>query len=69
MADKHGKTAFLQAAKAVFWSFLGIRRRAQHAEDLAKLGPVPIIIAGLAGAVVFVLVLVALAHFIVGQAT
>ena len=36
-----------QVAKAVFWSFLGIRRRAAHEHDAVTLKPVQVIVAGL----------------------
>ena len=58
----------LQVAKAVFWSFLGIRSRAGHEQDLAQLKPAQVIIAGLIGAAIFVLSLVLLVKFIVGRA-
>ena len=58
----------LQVAKAVFWSFLGIRRRAEHESDAAQLKPAQVIIAGLIGAAIFVLSLVLLVKFIVGRA-
>lgn len=45
----------LQAALAVFWSFFGIRKRRDYDADAASLKPVQVIIAGLIGAVVFVL--------------
>ena len=55
-----------QVAKAVFWSFLGIRRRAAHEHDAVTLKPVQVIVAGLIGAVIFVLSLVALVKVITG---
>ena len=54
----------LQVAKAVFWSFLGIRRRAEYEKDAVQLKPVQVIVAGLIGAIIFVLSLVALVYFI-----
>jgi hypothetical protein len=66
--DSERKTASpLQVAKAVFWSFLGIRRRAGHEKDVAQLKPVQVVIAGLVGALIFVLTLVLLVKFIVGS--
>jgi hypothetical protein len=56
----------LQVAKAVFWSFLGIRRRTEYESDLVRLKPVQVIVAGLIGAAIFVLSLVLLVRFIVG---
>ena len=57
-----------QVAKAVFWSFLGIRRRAEHESDATQLKPAQVIIAGLIGAAILVLSLVLLVKFIVGRA-
>jgi hypothetical protein len=54
----------LEVAKAVFWSFLGIRKRAAHEKDAVTLRPVQVIIAGLIGAVIFVLSLIMLVRFI-----
>ena len=58
----------LQVAKAVFWSFLGVRKRAEHERDLAQLRPLQVVVAGLVGALIFVLSLVLLVKFIVGMA-
>jgi len=58
----------LQLAKAVFWSFLGIRRRAEHDSDVTQLKPAQVVIAGLIGAAIFVLSLILLVRFIVGRA-
>jgi DUF2970 family protein len=58
----------LQVAKAVFWSFLGVRKRAEHEKDVAQIKPVQVVIAGLIGAAIFVLSLVLLVKFIIGRA-
>ena len=58
----------LQVAKAVFWSFFGVRRRAEHEKDLARIKPVQVVIAGLIGAAIFVASLVLLVKFIIGRA-
>ena len=69
MADPEMKTASpLQVAKAVFWSFFGVRRRAEHEKDLARITPVQVVIAGVIGAAIFVLSLVLLVKFIIGRA-
>ena len=36
----------LQTFRAVAWSFFGIRRSADHAQDMQKLNPVHVIVAG-----------------------
>ena len=48
----------LQVAKAVFWSFFGVRRSKDHDADAASLTPVQVIVAGIIGAAVFVFVLI-----------
>jgi hypothetical protein len=58
----------LQAAKAVLSAFLGIRKRAGHEKDLARLKPAQVVVAGLVGALIFVLSLVFLVKFIIGRA-
>jgi hypothetical protein len=45
------------AFKAVFWSFFGVRRRADYEADAQKLKPQHVIAAGLVSAAAFVLVL------------
>ncbi|HZN27647.1 MAG TPA: DUF2970 domain-containing protein [Burkholderiales bacterium] len=51
-------------AKAVFWSFLGIRKRSAHEKDAVTIKPAQVIVAGLIGAVIFVLSLVMLVRFV-----
>ena len=62
--QKPVKATPLQVAKAVFWSFFGIRRRAEYEKDAVTLTPVQVIVAGIIGAIIFVLSLVTLVHFI-----
>ncbi len=57
----------LQTFKAVAWSFFGIRRSADHAQDMQKLNPVHLVIAGLVSAALFVLALVLLVRWVVGS--
>jgi hypothetical protein len=58
------KASPLDVAKAVFWSFLGIRKRAAHEQDFVTLKPMQIIVAGIIGAVLLVLGIVTLVRFI-----
>ena len=55
----------LQVAKAVFWSFFGIRRRAEYEKDAVALKPAQVIVAGIIGAILLVLSLVTLVQFII----
>ncbi len=54
----------LQVARAVLWSFFGIRRRADYDKDAVSLTLAQVIVAGIIGAIIFVLSLVTLVHFI-----
>jgi hypothetical protein len=62
--DKRRDAGPLDVAKAVFWSFLGIRKRAAHEKDFVTLKPLQVIIAGIIGAVIFVVCLVLLVRYI-----
>ena len=61
------KGSFIQTLRAVGWSFFGVRRSADYAQDVAKLNPVHVIIAGVIGAAMFVLALVLLVQWVVGS--
>jgi hypothetical protein len=52
--DKAARAGFLSALLAVFWSFLGIRRRKDYESDAAKLSMGQVVVAGLIGGVIFV---------------
>jgi hypothetical protein len=61
------KASLLQVAKAVFWSFLGIRKRRDYETDSVELKPQQVIVAGLIGAAVLVLSLILLVRFVIGK--
>ena len=63
---EHGGT-FLQTVGAVAWSFFGVRRSADLERDVRRLNPVHVVIAGVAGAALFVVVLVLLVKWVVGS--
>jgi len=54
----------LVVARAVFWSFFGVRRRAGLESDTASITPLQAIIGGLIGAALLVACLLALAIFV-----
>jgi DUF2970 family protein len=66
--NEQRKASPLEVAKAVLWSFLGIRKRAAHESDIARLKPVQVIVAGIVGAIVFVAGLILIARFVVSRA-
>ena len=47
----------IDAFKAVFWSFFGVRKREDYAADMQRLKPHHVIAAGLVSAFVFVMIL------------
>jgi len=59
--------SFLQTARAVAWSFFGVRRSADYAQDVQKLNPVHVVIAGVIGALLFIAALVLLVRWVVGS--
>ncbi|OZA29523.1 MAG: hypothetical protein B7X91_01340 [Hydrogenophilales bacterium 17-64-11] len=61
MADR----GHLKAALAVFWSFFGVRKRRDYDADAQNLSPAQIVVAGLAGGVVFVLMVLLAVYLIV----
>jgi hypothetical protein len=61
------KGSILRTAKAVLWSFAGLRSRGDYEKDIEQLNPVHIVIAGLVGVVFFVGSLIILATWVVGR--
>jgi hypothetical protein len=55
MAERRG--SLWQAARAVFWSFFGVRKKLHYEQDAVRLTPVQVIVMGLASAALFVLAL------------
>jgi hypothetical protein len=55
-------------AKAVFWSFFGIRRKQDYEADAVRLTLVQVIVAGLIGAALLVTVLLVLVRIIINSA-
>jgi hypothetical protein len=62
------KAGPLTVAKAVFWSFLGIRKGRDHDSDMVRITPVQAIIAGLIGAALFVGTLVLVVKLVLSSA-
>ena len=59
--------SFLQTMRAVAWSFFGVRRGKDYEKDVAQLNPVHVVIAGVLGALVFVLLIVLLVQWVIGS--
>ncbi|MCY4743590.1 DUF2970 domain-containing protein [Pelomonas sp. UHG3] len=68
LKDAVGRKASIgQTISAVAWSFFGVRRGRDHENDMAKLNPVHVIIAGVLGAALFVLVLVLVVRWVISS--
>ncbi len=62
----HRRKATLgQTARAVFWSFFGVRKRAHYEADASQLNPVHVIVMGVIGAAIFVAVLILIVRWVV----
>jgi hypothetical protein len=61
------KASLRQTFSAVAWSFFGVRRSSDFAQDAQKLNPVHVVLAGLAGAALFVLAVVLLVRWVVSS--
>jgi hypothetical protein len=64
-AETPNKGGFLKLVKAVFWSFFGVRRRADLESDAAQLKPLHLIAAGVIGAALFIVVLLLVVRAVV----
>ena len=60
-------STFLQTARAVAWSFFGVRRAVDLERDAQRLNPVHVVVGGVLGAVLFVAALVWLVRWVVGS--
>lgn len=61
------KASFVATMKAVFWSFLGIRKKNDYEQDAAQLNPVHVVIAGIIGALIFIAVLIMIVKHVVAK--
>jgi hypothetical protein len=59
--------SFWQTLKAVGWSFFGVRKSSGYAQDVAKINPIHVIVAGVLAAVVFVVGLVLLVNWVISS--
>ena len=58
------KSSLLRTIKMVAWSFIGLRKGSEF-EQYIKMNPLHIVAVGIAGAILFVLALVALVNWVV----
>ena len=61
------KASFRQTMRAVAWSFFGIRKGSEYENDVHRLNPVHVIIAGIIGAALFVTALIVLVNWVLAS--
>ena len=61
------KGSFLQTMKAVAWSFFGVRKSGEFEKDVSQLNPVHVVIAGVIGAILFIVVLLLLVNWVLSS--
>lgn len=52
------RATFAEVARAVFWSFFGVRKIKDYESDSVSISPLQVVVAGIIGAGLFVLTLV-----------
>jgi len=61
------KGSLWRSMRAVAWSFFGVRRSKGYEDDISKLNPLHVVIAGVIGGALFVLALVLLVRWVLGS--
>jgi hypothetical protein len=61
------KGSFLGTMRAVAWSFFGVRKASAYEQDVQQLNPIHVIVAGLLGAALFVVGLVAVVRWVLAS--
>ncbi len=61
------KGSFLQTMGAVAWSFFGVRKSGAFEKDVSQLNPVHLVIAGVIGAVLFIIALLVLVNWVLAS--
>ena len=61
------KGSFPQTMKAVAWSFFGVRKSSDYEKDVSQLNPVHVVIAGVLGAVLFIIALLTLVDWVLSS--
>jgi hypothetical protein len=60
------KGSFMKTVKAVLWSFFGVRKRRDLEADATQLNPLHVLLVALLAAALFIGVLIAIVHAVVG---
>jgi hypothetical protein len=65
--EQQKKMSFAATLGAVFWSFIGLRRRSDYEKDVTGLNPLYVIVAGLIGVAMFIGLLLFIVSMVVGK--
>lgn len=65
--DPQSKGTVLQTLRAVAWSFFGVRRSADYEQDVQRLNPAQVVVAGVIGAALFVAALVLVVRWVLAS--
>lgn len=61
------KLNFFQTLKAIAWAMFGVRKGSGYQEDISKLNPVHLVLAGLLSGVIFVVGLVLIVRWAISS--
>ncbi|WP_428420187.1 DUF2970 domain-containing protein [Methylibium sp.] len=61
------KGSFTRTARAVAWSFFGVRKSADYERDVSEINPVHVVIAGIVGVLLFIGGLLLLVRWVIGS--
>jgi hypothetical protein len=57
--------SLLRSLKMIGWAFLGIRKKADSHDDLARVSPLQVVGAAIAAVIVIVVMLIVIVHWVV----
>ena len=58
------KASLVATIKAVLWSFFGVRKKSDYESDSTNLNPIHVVVAGVIGAVLFIVILLIVVRFV-----
>ncbi|WP_300085814.1 DUF2970 domain-containing protein [uncultured Nitrosomonas sp.] len=64
--QKSEEASVLQVAEAVFFSFIGVRKKTDLENDATKIKPIQVIIGGLIGGVIFIFSVLTVVKLVTG---
>lgn len=59
------RPSFLRSLRMVAWGLVGVRKNSEYQQDLAKVSPFHVVLAGIAAVALLVLALVGIVHWVV----